>query len=90
MARVIQVRVITDEGQAISDEAVSVRAPGELGSLGFLCHHAPLVTTLVPGPLMWRRANGATRTLRIGAGLLEIANDRLTILTNSISEPVLA
>ena len=86
MARTIHLRVITNEGEAISDEAVSVRAPGELGSLGMLYNHASLVTTLVPGQLMWRRPSGETRTWLVGSGLLEIAKNRLTLLTDSASE----
>lgn len=86
MAKIIHVRVITNEGQAIADEATSVRAPGELGSLGFLYNHAPLVTTLVPGPLMWKRPDGQQRAYRIGAGLLEIVRNHLTVLTDSVSE----
>ena len=88
MARTIRVRVITNEGQAVADEAVSIRAPGELGYLGILYHHAPLVTTLQPGTLTWRRPTGDTLTLRIGEGLLEIARNTLTVLTSSISQPL--
>ena len=88
MARTIQLRVITNEGQALADEAVSVRAPGELGSLGMLYNHAPLVTTLTPGLLIWRQPNGQSRQARIGAGILEIVHNRLTVLTDSVAELV--
>ncbi len=86
MARTISVRVVTNEGQAIIDDAVSVRAPGELGYIGFLYNHAPLVTTLAPGRLSWRRPNGEQRTVLIGRGLLEITHNRFILLTDSISE----
>ena len=85
MARTIHVRVITNEGQAVADEAVSIRAPGEIGYLGILYNHAPLVTTLQPGTLRWRRPDGETRTLHIGTGLLEITKNQLTVLTDSIA-----
>ena len=87
MAKTIQVRVITNEGQAIADEAVSVRAPGGLGYVGFLYNHAPLVTTITPGMLTWRRPDGETRSLRVGAGLLEITKNQLTLLTDSVHAP---
>ena len=82
MARTIQIRVLTNEGELLKDDAVSVRAPGELGSLGFLYNHAPLVTTLQPGPFMWRRPDGTLHTIRVGAGLLEIVKNHLTVLTD--------
>ena len=91
MAGPITMRVLTDAGIALEDHAVSVIAPGERGYVGFLRNHAPLITSLVPGKLRWRLANGARHEARIGSGLLEIANNRLTILTDpvhSLDKPV--
>ena len=86
MARVIHVRVITNEGHALTDEAVSVRAPGGLGSMGFLYNHAPLVTTIQPGIFSWRRPDGARHALRVEGGLLEVTHNTLTLLTTSVAE----
>ena len=87
MVRAITVRVLTNEGQvASSDEAVAIRAPGALGSMGILYNHAPLVTVLDPGIFMWRCSDGAIRRMRVGEGLLEIVRNRCTILTSSVSE----
>ena len=80
----IQLRVLTDAGVALQDEAVSVIAPGARGYVGFLTNHAPLVTTLGEGTLKWRRQDGATKTARIKGGLLEIFKNRLTILTDTV------
>ena len=87
MAASIRLRVLTDEGLALEDEAVSVIAPGEGGSVGFLRHHAPLITTLAPGKLTWRRSDGRLRTAQLGAGFLEVLHDRLTVLTDRFAEP---
>ena len=78
-------RVLTNEGLVLSEEAVSIRAPGARGFVGFLYHHAPLVTTLRPGLLSWRRAGGERQTLRIGSGLLEIVHNRMTVLTDTVA-----
>ena len=86
MAASITLRVLTHGGLAVEDEAVSVIAPGEPGYLGILCRHAPLVTTLKPGRLSWRKPDGTTRLLMIGDGLLEIAANRCTVLTGSVAE----
>ena len=83
----IQIHVLTNTGTSLEDQAVSVVAPGELGYLGILRHHAPLVTTLVPGRLRYRTPEGTSKTFHLGAGLMEIVRDRLTILTESISQP---
>jgi len=79
-------RVLTEAGVAVEDQAVSIVAPGEVGYLGVLRNHAPLVTTLQPGRLTWTRSSGERRTLRVGTGLLEIAHNRCTLLTSTISE----
>ena len=85
--RLIKLRVLTAEGLAFEDEAVSVTARGERGHVGFLYRHAPLVTTLSPGKLSWRRPDGTRRTAKLGGGLLEIVRNRLTILTDDTAEP---
>ena len=85
MANLITLRVLTSSGQAVEDEAVSIIAPGEVGYLGILRNHAPLVTTLKPGTLTWRRPDGATRTRHIGNGLLEVQRNHVTILAETVS-----
>ena len=87
MATSITLKVLTEGGVALEDQAVSVQAHGELGYLGILRHHAPLVTTLQPGTLTWRRPTGETQTRRIGSGLLEIINNQLTVLTDRVVDP---
>jgi F-type H+-transporting ATPase subunit epsilon len=84
-AQPIHLRVITETGVAVEEEAVALRAPGEVGYLGILRRHAPLVTTLKPGTLTWRRPDGQTQARRIGTGLLEVAKDRVTVLTSTVS-----
>jgi F-type H+-transporting ATPase subunit epsilon len=86
MADPISLRVLTAEGLAVEDRAVSVQAPGEPGYLGMLRSHAPLVTTLKPGKLTWRRADGSVHSRAIGAGILEVEHDRITILAESVAE----
>ena len=61
-------------------------APGELGYLGFLSRHAPLVTTLSSGTFTWQRPSGARRTARLDGGILEIAQNQCTVLTTAFSE----
>ena len=87
MSGPITLRVLTDAGLALEEPAVSVIAPGEVGYLGVLVNHAPLVTTLQPGKLIWRRPDGARRTLPIGSGLLEISKNHVTVLTDTTTQP---
>lgn len=87
MAKTIQIRVVTNEGEAMADEAVSIRVPGELGYLGILYNHAPLVTTMVPGTLSWRRADGTQQQAALREGLMEISRNLVTIVTAHVDAP---
>lgn len=84
----ITLRVLTAEGLAFESQAVSIVAPGAPGYLGILKNHAPLVTTLKPGKLTWRSEGGESNTVHIGSGLLEVIKNHVTILTDSVREPV--
>ena len=86
MAGTLKVRLLTESGAVLEDDAVSVVAPGGLGYLGVLHNHAPLVTTLQPGNFTWRRPDGATQGRRIGHGILEVARNQLTLLTDTMTE----
>lgn len=82
----ITLRVLTAEGLAFEAQAASIIAPGAPGYLGILKNHAPLVTTLKPGKLTWRQEGGASKTVHIGSGLLEVIKNHVTILTDSVRE----
>ena len=86
MAPVISLKVLTAEGLVVSDEAVSVVAPGGRGYVGMLRNHEPMVTTVKPGTLAWTRADGARRTVTVGEGLLEIAHNQCTVLVASVAD----
>ena len=77
------VRILTEDGVRFEGEAVSVVAPGELGLLGILAHHAPLLTTLVPGRLVIRTPESTTVRFRVGGGLLEVFQNRVTLVTDA-------
>lgn len=82
----LHLRVLTQAGVAFEEDAVSIIVPGELGYLGILRRHAPLVTTLKPGKLTWRRPSGERRLRHVGSGLLEVVRDHVTMLTDAVSE----
>ena len=82
-------RVLTEAGTAIEEPAVSVIVPGELGFLGVLHNHAPLVTTLRPGRLIWERPGGERQSVEVAGGLFEVAHNTCTLLTSQVSEPTI-
>ena len=84
--KTINIRVLTSQGLAVSDEAVSLRVPGALGSFGVLRNHAPMVSTLTAGRMSWRHPDGTERAFLVGEGILEITRNQCTVLTGSLKE----
>jgi F-type H+-transporting ATPase subunit epsilon len=82
----VQLRVVSVERSLFDAEVDGQGRPflvcqGSEGELGILPRHAPLLTTLRPGPLLIR--NGAEETeLFVGGGFLEILPDRVTVLAD--------
>lgn len=82
----VRLRVVSVERSLFDGEVDGQGRPflvcrGAEGELGVLPHHAPLLTTLRPGPMLIR--NGAEETeLFVGGGFLEILPDRVTVLAD--------
>ena len=78
--------ILTPKRKVFSGQVASLVAPGELGYLGILSNHAPLVTTLAPGKVTYRDAAGGTQVLQsTGEGLLEVHHNQVTLLVDGIA-----
>jgi F-type H+-transporting ATPase subunit epsilon len=79
--RSIRLRVVAP-GEALYDgEVESVVMPAALGMMGILPGHAPLVSTLTPGRVSARTADGAV-AFTVTGGFAEVLRDRVTILAD--------
>jgi len=74
--------VVTPECVVCSCDVDAVIAPGVEGQLGILPHHAPLMTTLQPGELTWRKDNVET-CIAVFGGFLEVRPDRVIVLADA-------
>jgi len=74
--------VVTAEREVFSDEVDEVIAPGVEGQLGILPHHAPLMTTLLPGELLIKKG-GEEFYLAISGGFIEARPDRIIVLADA-------
>lgn len=78
----LTLRIVTPERIVFSEEGVeSVTLPGIEGELTVLPSHAPLMTELAPGPLVFRRG-GLEIDVAVAGGFLEIRDDRVTVLAD--------
>ena len=85
-SKTFNLQIFTPRKRVFSGEVSSLVAPGELGYLGILANHAPLVTTLIPGKVTFREPSGGARTLQsLGDGLLEVNHNNATLLLDEVA-----
>ena len=78
----IRLEVVTPEKMVFSDDVDLVLAWGVEGQLGILPHHAPLMTMLQPGDLVFRK-EGKEEYLTISGGFLEVRPDKVVVLADA-------
>ena len=78
-------KIITAEKVFYEGSVVSAMIPGEVGYLGVLANHAPLVTTCVPGRLYFRDTQGVEHRYQVEKGFLEVLYNHVTFLTEKVS-----
>ncbi len=80
----IHVDVVSAEESIFSGEATVVSLPGEVGELGILPKHAPLITRIKPGAVRIVRAdNKEVEFVFVAGGILEVQPDRVTVLADT-------
>ncbi len=80
----IHVDVVSAEESIFSGEATLVSLPGEVGELGILPKHAPLITRIKPGAVRIQRAdNQQEEFVFVAGGILEIQPDCVTVLADT-------
>ena len=81
MANTLQLEIVTPEATVYSEDVDMVTLPAVEGQMGVLPQHVRLITQLVPGELTVRK-DGHEDFLAVGEGLVEVTNDRVSIVTN--------
>ncbi len=81
MDNTIRLEIVTPEAALYSEDVNMVTLPGVEGQMGILPQHARLMTQLVPGELIVNKG-GHDDFMAVGEGLVEITNERVSIVTN--------
>lgn len=87
MAKGFHLEIVTPDRSLLSEEVVSLVAPGVEGYLGVLANHAPLVTELGVGILRLRYPDDTEENVAISGGFMEVANNRVLILADAAERP---
>ncbi len=86
MADTFQLEIVTPEKKVVETAAQEVQIPGKNGYLGVLPGHAPLITELAVGEIIFRE-NSSEQRLAVAWGFAEVLPDKVTILAESAERP---
>ena len=81
MATTVRLTIVTPDATVYSDDVEMVTLPAVVGQMGVLPEHVPLMTQMEPGEVIVRKG-GRDSFLAVGDGLIEVAKDRVSILTD--------
>jgi len=79
----IQVEVVSAEESIFSGQAKFVALPGEVGELGILPGHIPLITRIKPGAVRIEKADGDEEFVFVAGGILEVQPHLVTVLSDT-------
>lgn len=83
MAMTIHCDIVSAEEEIFSGLVESLVATGEMGELGVNYGHAPLLTSLVPGPVRIVLQNGEEQVYYVSGGFLEVQPGVVSILADT-------
>ena len=84
--KTFNLEILTPRRKVFSGPVSSLVVPAELGYLGVLAHHAPLIASLGPGRITVRQ-DGSSRLFQAGgSGFLEVGRNKATVLMDEIAE----
>jgi len=86
MADSFQLEIVTPEKKVVETRAEEVQIPGKNGYLGILPGHAPLITELSVGEIIYREHTTEER-LAVAWGFAEVLPDKVTILAETAERP---
>ena len=81
------VEVLTPEGSTFDDEVGMVSTRTEVGSIGIMARHEPLLGMLVPTELRLYRSDTDIVTYAQGEGYIQVSEDGVLILVEEAYEP---
>jgi len=83
MSNTIQCDIVSAQKKIFSGDAVMLIASGVAGELGITPRHAPLMTTLKPGPVRVLLPDGEESMFFVGGGILEVMPHLVTVLADT-------
>lgn len=83
MAMTFHVDIVSAEEEIYSGTAEMLFAPAEMGEVGIMARHAPLLTTLKPGEVRVQTEDGEEHHVYVSGGMLEVQPHVVTVLSDT-------
>lgn len=77
--------IITPDRQVFDGEVESATFPGSEGSFQVLNNHAPLVSSLDRGKIIYRGKSGES-SIMVEGGVVEVLKNNITVLAEKVLE----
>ena len=76
----MDLQIITPDKELFKGEAKRISVPGVDGSMGFLDHHAPLITVLKAGDVKVTLTDNKTEVFTLKGGVVEVSHNKVIVL----------
>lgn len=80
MSEAFSFEVVSPEALVLGGEAIAVDVPGAEGYFTAMANHAPLMTTVKPGVVNVKMADGTVERIFVRGGFADVSPTGLTIL----------
>ena len=82
-----RVEVLTPEGEVFNDEVEMVSTRTQVGSIGVLAHHQPLLGLLEPTELRLYKTESEVERFAQGEGYIQVTNNEVLVLVEEAMRP---
>jgi len=82
MAETIRLEVVTPRGAVLSEDVDIVTAPGYGGEFGVLANHAPFLSTIKIGVMIYKKGN-ETDQVMVSGGFCKVSDNKITFLVET-------
>lgn len=75
----LHLNIVSPEKELYDGVVNSVTLPGVLGAFTILSHHAPIVSALKAGKMVFETTDGAEHSQEIQGGFMEMSNNCVSV-----------
>ena len=78
----LQLPIVSPEKKLFQGEVNQVTLPGVMGSFTILPQHAPIVSSLTRGKILYVTADGTSQNLEVMGGFVEMNDNNVSVCIN--------